>query len=141
MEIEDFLLLLLDELNGTIESETRIQKLAFLTEREIDLNLGIGFKWHHYGPYSKDVTNRLQGLKKEEMMTIKKERRVTFMGDSYTIKTFSLTPEGRVKAKKIRERVSNRILENIRSLIKQYGLKRLSDLLNYIYMSYSPKDL
>lgn len=141
MEIADFLIILLDECNGEIESETRLHKLTFLTEREKQFDFAVQFKWHHYGPYSKDVTNVLTNLDKNGVLTMNEEERVTFMGDAYSIKTFKLTSKGRNRAEIIRNRLSNNTIQSIRAIINQYGMKPLKDILSYVYTSYSSTDL
>jgi uncharacterized protein YwgA len=141
MEMGDFLILLLNEFNGTVESETRIQKLTFLTEQESDFDFGVKFKWWHYGPYSKDVNKCLQSLDQRGIIKMSEKERTTFMGDTYTIKIFKLTARGRAKVENIRDKISNQVIDIIRSMTKQYGFKPLKDLLSYVYTSYSPSDL
>lgn len=141
MKIDNFLLLLLEEFNGIVESETRIQKLAFLVTEEKGINLGIKFKWHHYGPFSRSLKNCLTKLRKNNLIKIDKQKRLTFMGDPYTIHIFSLSNLGHSTANQIKERLSKESQLAIHNLTIEYGYSPLNDLLEHVYQTYSPDDL
>jgi uncharacterized protein YwgA len=141
MKIKDFLLLLLEEFNGRIESETRIQKLAFLVKKERNVDLGIEFKWHHYGPFSDELKRSLYELRRKGLIQIEKEKRTTFMGDHYRITKFQLTTEGQAIAEKIKNSIANDLLDGVYTIVGQYGHSPLNEILNYVYGAYSPNDL
>ncbi len=139
--IDGFLLLLLDEFNGRLESETRIQKLAFLAKEEGGIDLGIRFKWHHYGPFSGSLKNCLSNMKGKKLLKVEKKTRTTFFGDPYTIHVFQLTNSGRFKVSMLKKHLSQACQQKIRNLTMQYGYRPLDDLLNHVYKTYSPDDL
>lgn len=140
-KVASFLLLLFEEFNGRVESETRIQKLSFLAKEEKEINLGIKFKWHHYGPFSKELKDCLVELRNKKLIKIDKRTRLTFMGDPYKIHVFRLTNSGRSRAKQLRERLPKENQQVIRNLTITYGHIPLNDLLEHIYKTYSPDDL
>lgn len=140
-KVASFLLLLFEEFNGRVESETRIQKLAFLAKEEKGINLGIKFKWHHYGPFSKSLKNCLTKLRNNNLIKIDKQTRRTFMGDPYTVHIFSLTNLGRSTANQVKERLPKESQLAIHNLTVEYGYSPLSDLLEHVYKTYSPDDL
>jgi len=140
MKPEDFFLLILAELNGSVESETRIQKLAFLASKEKAIDLGLQFRWHHYGPFSNDFKNCIKQLS-NKLVRIRKEERCTFMGDSYLIHIFDLTPSGQARVNQLKKDLPQHKKQLIHDLVVDYGHKPLNDILDHIYKTYSPDDL
>jgi len=141
MKAEDFFLLILAELNGSAESETRIQKLAFLANKEKAIDLGLQFKWHHYGPFSSDFKNCIEQLSNKELVRIRKEERCTFMGDLYSINIFDLTTSGQARVNQLKKDLPQEKKQLIHDLVVDYGHKALNDILDHIYKTYSPDDL
>lgn len=136
----DFILLLLDCSEGILESETRIQKLAFLGIREYGLSEFTQFVWEKYGPLSKGLWKTLRKMKRQGLLDIREEIRFTFMGDSYKIRVFELTDEGRLEASKSVRAHSGEFI-SIQELQSRYGKEALDSLLNYVHLAYSPSDL
>jgi uncharacterized protein YwgA len=141
METEKFVLLILDAFGGSAESETRMQKLAFLATKEYDIALDVGFKWHHYGPYSSKLKNRLHDLETKGLIEIDHETRQTSMSDNYTVTKFKLTSKGRIVSNAIKLRDNNAQTNKIRDIVNHYGHQQLSDILSYVYGAYTPEDL
>jgi len=138
--MDDFLLMLLKAFNGRIESETRIQKLAFLGMKEKGLPKVTQFVWEKYGPLSKDLWKTLRQLRKRGLIRIDEEERFTFVGDRYTVRAFELTSEGQLQACKLKAKFSS-YFDLIQKLCYEYGKLPLDQLLEYVHTVYSPKDL
>lgn len=137
---EDFLLLLLEQSNGRIESETRIQKLAFLGIKEKGIPKFTSFIWEKYGPLSKELWKTSKKMKSKGLLTIKEEDRFTSMGDHYTIKILELTGKGRSRVSDLKILVPKET-NAIRDLYFEYGKIALDRLLEYVHTAYSPDDL
>lgn len=138
--MDDFLLMLLEAFNGRIESETRIQKLAFLGIKEKGLPKVTRFIWEKYGPLSKDLWKTLRRMRNRGLIRIDEEERFTFIGDRYTVRAFELTREGRLQACKLKAEFSS-YFDLIQKLCYEYGKLPLDRLLEYVHTVYSPKDL
>ncbi len=140
IKTEDFLLLLLDNFHGTLESETRIQKLAFLGIKEKNLPAFTSFIWEKYGPLSKEMWRTSRNMETQGFLKIEEETRFTSMGDSYTIKIFKLTKKGCSRLAEIKSSLINES-RTIRELFFEYGKLPLDELLQYVHTAYSPEDL
>ena len=141
MQSENFILLILDAFGGITESETRMQKLAFLATREYEIDLDVGFKWHYYGPYSSDLKSKFQDLSKRGLIEIEHDQRQTCMNDTYTVTRFRLTTTGRELTNSIKSSLDNNQTNKIQSIVSQYGHQELSAVLSYVYSAYTPEDL
>jgi uncharacterized protein YwgA len=141
MDSEQFILLVLDAFGGSAESETRMQKLAFLATREYGIDLDVSFKWHHYGPYSSELKNKLHNLQYKGLIEIAHEERQTCMNDAYTITKFKLTPRGCRIASILKTRANDDLKANVRGIVNHYGHQELSEILSHVYGAYTPGDL
>lgn len=78
--------------DGSVKSRVRIQKLAYLLKRLGDPDLADSeFTYHHYGPYSREVSGALQdavvfGLLNEQ---------VEHFGQGSVLYSYALTGEGK----------------------------------------------
>lgn len=134
MKKDEFLLLLIGSLGGTIEGETRLQKLTFLAKTEYDVHLPFQFKWSNYGPFSDDV----EDCKKEmELSGLLKEERIPL--ESYKMHSFTLTEKGKKEFNRIKQGfwLENEVVNN---LIGRFGQKRLHDILSYVYGRYTKNE-
>lgn len=136
----DFVLMLLDASKGILESETRIQKLAFLGIQEEGLPRFTHFVWEKYGPLSKEMWRTLHKMEREGLLDIREEKRTTFMGDPYKLRIFELTEEGHREASEL-ERIHDNEFILVNKLFIKYGDEPLDSLLNYVHTAYSPDDL
>lgn len=141
MNSEDFILLLLTEYGGSLESVTKLQKMAFLSIYEGGVSPFTDFEWYHYGPYSRELQEVVELLDEGGLISEEEERKTSYFGDIYTVKTLRLTPRGK---RALEEKMSNIDSEErraIRNILRQYGDRPLSKLLDYVYKAYSPSDL
>ena len=136
-----FVFTLLNAYGGTIESVTKIQKLAFLSIRENGLEPFTSFRWHYYGPYSKDIQDAINTLKEEGIVSEKEFCRTSYSGDEYTIKRLSLTAKGRRLAENQSGGFGGENKAALLKTIEKYGNKPLAKILDYVYKAYSPEDL
>jgi len=133
-------LLLLHNSNGIVESETRIQKLAFLGIEEKGLPKFTDFVWEKYGPLSKGLWKTLRRMERQGLLTIREERRYSLMGDSYAIRVFKLTDKGRLQGANLNH-THNDESRLVQELISKYGRISLDRLLSYVHTAYSSNDL
>lgn len=141
MDCASFILATLLNSGGTFESATKLQKLAFLSIYESGLESFTGFKWHYYGPYSKELQDTVETLTEEGLVTEKSIDRISYSGNEYTVKRLSLTLEGREVAEAIVAEINNQDKAALFETIDKYGNKPLSKILEYVYNAYSPEDL
>lgn len=141
MNLSEFITLLLGEAGGYLESETRIHKLSFLGLKEHGIPLSASFTWSHWGPFSVQIKNVLNSLERRGLIQIVREVRKTLFGDEYVVNTYKLTEEGRKIGLELRKKLSTDIKKNINRLHECFGKRRLSELLDYVYRNYSPKDI
>jgi uncharacterized protein YwgA len=119
---------------------TKLQKLAFLSIYENELEPFTSFKWHYYGPYSKEIQDTIDALKEKGIVSEKEYNRVSYSGNEYTIKRLSLTAKGRRLAENQSERISDENRAALIGTIEEYGNKPLAKILDYVYKAYSPED-
>ena len=167
---KDLLMLLLYEEGGSndiaepIEGRTRLMKLVFLLDMELDLQRDLQidrpykFEAYDYGPFSKDLLNDLDFL--ENMGLIKSDSKglaspmdqdeeenltqLISIGELeqeatsvYEQQTFSLTERGRqfVESELI-PGAPEKVREGIRRIKKDYATLSLTSLLRYVYAKY-----
>lgn len=58
---------------GEVVGRIRMQKIAYLLDR-LGMNAGLDFSYHHYGPYSEDVTIALERAKWADKFIDEEER-------------------------------------------------------------------
>jgi uncharacterized protein YwgA len=131
---------LLQAYGGTIESATKIQKIAFLSIRENGLEPFTSFKWHLYGPFSEEIQNTVKVLKKQRIVSEREISRTSFSGKEYTIKRLSLTAKGRRLTEDETCRIDANNRKALLGTIEKYGNKPLTAILDYVYKAYSPAD-
>ena len=121
-----WLLALLRAVGGTIEGNTRLQKLCFLLKHEFGVSeLPYDFSPYYYGPFSLDVDDDALGL--ETTGFIKVERGVVEPA------LYTLTQKGNDAAEEI---YGNILKKDVFSKIEKFNEMKLIDLLNYVYTKY-----
>lgn len=126
MKGTEFLLLLIGNLDGTIEGEARLQKLTFLAKTEYGIQLPFEFTQSQYGPFSDKIRTCLKEMESSGLL---KEKKGEYMN------IFILTKKGKKELSKIRETFlsENRCTNN---LVERFGRKRMHHILSYIYGRY-----
>jgi hypothetical protein len=135
MNVDQILLVLLDFFGGTIPGRLYLEKLSFLSVYEIPelefLKESFDFKPNKFGMYSKNVLKAMEKLEEENLVLSK-----TYSSDAHNKEIFTLTLEGRGKAKEILEQIDRNVKVTLSNLCK--GAKQLgySGILRYTYSKY-----
>jgi DNA-binding PadR family transcriptional regulator len=136
MSGDQLLLVLLDCFGGTISGRLYLEKLSFLSIYEIQelesIKESFSFKPDKLGMYSENVLEIMDELKEKNLIISK-----IYVSDTQQNKEiFTLTPEGRGKAKEILEQIDEDVKKQILNLCK--GVKQLgySGILRYTYTKY-----
>lgn len=141
MNSRQFILATILNSGGVFESATKLQKLAFLSIYENNLEAFTDFTWYHYGPFSRELQNTVQELSNDQLVVEEEITRTSFSGNEYTLKRISLTPEGNQVARRVIEEMDPRNKTALLESIDKYGHKALSNIIQYVYSAYSPEDL
>lgn len=143
---KDILPLLLLEVDpeDTVDGITRFQKLVFLLQKgginefdEISADLTFDYEAHNYGPYSKELHNRLDYLVKENFI----ERHYSQTRSGNKKETYELNQDGRSKLKKFFSKADEEESFSIpskesRIISDKYGDMPLLELLDRVYEAY-----
>lgn len=117
---------------GRISGKTKFQKLVFLAEQEEGMTDFYEFEKHNYGPYSFDLTDDLNVLKRLNLIEVTVRRFSAdgpFQGKAYR---YSLTDEG----KEVLEQVEESIKNSAEQVTEKWGSKSLDPILTYVYDEY-----
>lgn len=77
---------------GNVKSRIRMQKLAYFLNRLGDADLSAAqFTYHHYGPYSREVSDALQDAVVFGLL----DERVEHFGEGSVVYSYALTKEGK----------------------------------------------
>ncbi len=140
MDCTSFILTMLLNSGEAFESVTRLQKLAFLSIQETDIKPFTRFKWHLYGPFSREIEDTIDVLERQGILVEKEISRMNHFGDEYIVKRLSLTLEGRKVAEDCIGRINEHEKTNILAIINKYGDRPLAQILDYVYKAYDAKD-
>ncbi len=164
LDSEDFILLLLEaneRLLGkdAVSGITRLEKLLFLLKNETDFE-GIArffvFEPHNFGPFSKEVYEAVDFLEGCELIQVREKIYTSLYARSNeaklsteisdedeniqaTEKVFSLTENGRIVARKLREAIAAKRPQDIKALdgiVLRYAGWPLNQLIRYVYRKY-----
>jgi uncharacterized protein YwgA len=133
-----FLMSLLDsDDDGTIRGRTRLQKLAFLAQKEFPepMEEGYSFKPYEYGPFSANILHDLDDLQDEDLVIETKQPLPG--GERYD---YELTDEGKEELREYLSDLNEEEWEDIReraelvvNIFNDVSMKRL---LEYVYSNY-----
>lgn len=127
--VEDYLIALL-KVAGEEKAEinaTKIQKIFFLLEKEMGINLNLDFKPWLYGPYSEKLDEVLNSLIARGIVKVDEEGIVDPFTE-FTIgykRSFKLNGDYRVE-------ISNEVL----NFFKRWVAKDRKEILKYVYSKY-----
>jgi len=121
-----------------IQGRTKMQKLVFLAQQEIDADSGteveFEFEPYKYGPFSKELIETLETF--DEKGVINRRTEYTFDGTKKYI--YTLTPEGKnsfeynLKHSPDSQTIQE-ILEESEDVVETYGRWSISKLLDHVY--------
>ena len=113
---------------GVPVTATRLQKVTFLVEKELNYHLGYTFIPYYFGPFSKDLQDDVYALKRRGLVEIFEEPvvdsitgAVVGFKKTYTIK--ELTPMIELE-------------EKLAKFLAEKLIIPLGELLRYIYLNY-----
>lgn len=130
----DLLLRMLEESEqGRIEGRTRLQKLAFLVDRQSDKSDDTLFEFipYHYGPFSEGILHELDDMKKDGLI----EERTVDLSDGNTKYIYNITDEGEERLNGA-ERESKEIPSVTEDVVSQFNSMPISRLLEHVYNKY-----
>ena len=122
-------LLVLGFADGHIDTDTRMQKLAFLVNQEV-FNW-VKFEANDYGPYSKELMKAVDELEKEG--------KLVYVWDNDGVSRYYLTEKGKQDAKKLLEQLKDEDenkLKRAMEIIQRHKDDALSYLVAYVYRHY-----
>jgi uncharacterized protein YwgA len=130
----DYLLLVIG-LDGSIEGRTRLEKILFLTRKEVLDRLRTPqatrfyqFTPYRFGPFSEDLYDDLEFLRDNGFIEIR--------GGSGS-EVFSITPKGTTfLEQKVRKRLPPDVLEEVVRLRNKYARLSIQELIVYVYNRY-----
>jgi len=135
----DIILMMLYNNNGkslSIRGKTRLQKLVFLVQKELE---DIGYKSRYafrpylYGPYSQELYTDITWLKMNDYIEVKKE----FNEDIGLITNFNATDKGKGYVANLLKAPYYHLLYGvIANVIKKYGEMSLEKLVDYTHKKY-----
>lgn len=117
-----------------VEGRTRLQKMIFLIQKQLEESISIGEVYEYfpydYGPFSKELYEDLDELVKEGII---EEREETEEGEKKKY-YYELTSKGR---KLVDDELQNEELkEKVEEIKSQYNEMNLPDLMDKIYSEY-----
>ncbi|HEC88580.1 MAG TPA: hypothetical protein ENI52_04625 [Thermoplasmata archaeon] len=135
------ILYLLKQLGGTIEGETKLQKLVFLGKEEFELPFSFSYSWENFGPFSGELRDILSNLENEGLIKIEEKKRLSPLGDPFSIRVYKLTKKGSKYLLEHIAEINKNTKKHIEELIDIYGKQDLKNILNYVYKTYSPEEV
>ena len=115
---------------GVSVGATRLQKVVFLVEEELNFNIGYKFIPYYFGPFSKELQDDVYKLKNLGYVEIKEEVMEDFVSGEII---------GFKKAYKITDKVEfdvNSLDKNFVEFVVTHLKIPLDDLLRYVYVKY-----
>ena len=123
-------LLVLGLADGRIETDTRMQKLAFLVNQEVFFNWA-KFEADKFGVYSKELMKAVDKLEKEG--------KLIYVWDNDGVSRYYLTEKGKEEAKKLLEQLKEENeykLKKAMEIIQRHKDDPIPYLVAYVYKYY-----
>lgn len=127
MKLNEIILLLIDGLGGTLGGKTRIQKLCYFYS--ILNGKEMGFRPHHYGPYSPAVENAMDELEGIGLID-KKVENYGENSDGFAVNRYDyqITKYGDQVIETIGDNEEKRNLDEFIKKIEKFGLPTTMDI-------------
>lgn len=118
---------------SAVEGATRFQKLVFLGQKESELPEEYEYEPDDYGPFSIQLHSDIYWL--ADLGYIEKREESNGVGNTRHV--FCLTRDGIQAAREFAERdTTGRIFDSATEVKREWGEKRVDDLLRYVYNKY-----
>ncbi|MBD3227655.1 MAG: hypothetical protein GF329_05660 [Candidatus Lokiarchaeota archaeon] len=126
------IILALFDLLSEIRGHTRLQKLLFLLQHEVEENLDLQFKPYLYGPYSAALSDVLDELKKENL--IKEIKDIDDPNEKGFL--YIINRDEKKMIEKYLMRINSSLSKKIKKIANKYGRMPINQLLKYVYLMY-----
>lgn len=129
------LVLMYSEGQEAVQGRTRLQKMAFLLQQELeDIDISTyDFEAYDYGPFSKELYDDLDELIEKELI---EESREEFDEDK-VLYEYELTDDGEELVEEfIRKQALDDILEQSQMLKKEFNHMDLGEVIDLVYSEY-----
>lgn len=112
---------------GHLETETKLQKISFLVDREV-LGGTVEFKKSEFGPHSKDLDRAVEKLEKQGILGVeaKRDRPVYY----------HLTEKGEVEYMRVKASLNDEKAERAEQIVARLKGAEVGYILAYVYMRY-----
>lgn len=128
---EAVLLTLLDEFDGELNTEQRLQKLAFLTDEQVGDDVSL-YTWrkYDYGPYARQIKRDLASLESNGLVYIRTQK--TFGG--HTRYTYRLKEDGETVINRVHDEYDafGTVTDAAAIIVDKYGDAPVSNLIEYV---------
>ncbi|MBT3304412.1 DUF4065 domain-containing protein [Candidatus Woesearchaeota archaeon] len=115
---------------GCVYGRTFIQKLFFLIENELFKDMDLNYIKYHYGPYSTELRDAVEALKRKELI-----KDVCIIMDGHVGHCYELTEKGKHKFTSLDTKTS-RVASKLNSFCDRYKEYKPSELLRLVYSKY-----
>jgi len=129
-EIDEVILLVLYFIK-CIYGRTYLQKFFFLMDREKKINYDLNFIKYHYGPFSRELRDRLKFLVKEKL--IKESINITQGNIGHC---YQLTDSSKIHIKDIIKNKNKKFVKELETFCRKYEHYSPSELLRLVYSKY-----
>jgi uncharacterized protein YwgA len=120
-------ILLLGFAGGYLETDTRLQKIAFILEEEVFKDWA-KFEPNDYGPYSKELAKALKELEKEG--------KIIHVIDEVGLSKYYLTDDGRKQFNELLKSINPNDIAKAEEIVERHKDDALSYLIAYVYANY-----
>jgi Mn-dependent DtxR family transcriptional regulator len=136
---EKLLLLIIFATGGEIKGTTKLEKLPFLLEHDLNVQLNNIFNYfpYFYGPYSTKIIENVSSLHSKGFIDIEeKVYRLETKGDREVVsRIYTLTLKGEELAKRMFQKLPEELKKRLVEL-RRYTQKTTKELLDYVYTKY-----
>ena len=121
---------------GEIRGKTKLQKLVFLLDKELNIikDQGYNFVPYKYGPFSKELIEDVEMLILTGLVETKEEVK-EFNGEEVTIAIYKLTDRGKNIARRIYDELTDEEKRRINKL-KEFNTGSARSLTEYVHRKY-----
>ena len=121
---------------GEIRGKTKLQKLVFLLDKELNIikDQGYNFVPYKYGPFSKELIEDVEMLILTGLVETKEEVK-EFNGEEVTIVSYRLSERGKNIARQIYDKLTYEEKRRINKL-KEYNAMSARTLTEYVHRRY-----
>jgi len=119
-----------------LEGKTKLQKLVFLLDKELNIikDQGYNFVPYKYGPFSKELIEDVEMLILIGLVGTEEDVK-EFNGEEVTITVYKLTDRGKSMARRIYNELIDEEKRRINKL-KEFNIRSAKSLTEYVHKTY-----